>query len=299
MLSRKIIIGVSGGPDSIYLLNEVNNKNRYVAIAVHVNYHFRDESNEEQKFVEDFCKDRGIKLYVVDVTKDDLEKYSYLGNKQSMARQLRYDKYFEFAKQEGTEHVFVAHHRDDFIETAIMQESKSNDYLYFGIQQNTKINGFEITRPLLNKWKDEIIDSLNEQRLEYKIDKSNFEPVYERNKIRLDLQSKTKEEKESIYNRYQEINSSKEELRNEVNKQYDELVKSEFDWDVFNNINNDVKRYVVYKWLIEQENRINISSDKLEGIIEFLSNKRGDKAFRLMEKVFMSVKNSKIIIYNN
>lgn len=299
MLLNNIIIGVSGGPDSMYLLNEVNKKPKFIPIAVHINYNFREESYEEQKFVENFCNENGIKLFVFEVKESDWDKYKYLGNKQSMARQLRYDKYFEIAKQEKTKHIFIAHHKDDFIETAIMQERKSNDYLYFGIQQINVINGFIINRPLIDMWKEDIINSLNENGLDYKIDKTNFEPIYERNKIRLELKDLSKEHKEKIFIKFNEINDSKKDLREKVDSSYDSLIKSNLDWVIFNEIHNEIKRYVIYKLLINSETRINISSDKLDGIVEFLKNKRPEKSYRLMKNVFMSVKNSKIIIYNN
>ncbi len=282
----------------MYLLNEVANNKRFTPIAVHINYNFREESKDEQTFVEEYCKSNNIKLYTFEVDEENWNEYKYLGNKQSMARQFRYDKYFEVADKEDTDHIFIAHHKDDFIETAIMQENKSNDYLYFGIQQNNKIGKYKITRPLINLWKKEIVDSLDERNIEYKIDKSNLEPIYERNKIRLELNKLTINEKQDIFNRFEEINKSKEELRQETDKYYEELINSELDWNTYNSIPQHVKRYVVYKFLINSKERMNISSDKLDSIVEFLDNKRGDKSYRLMEKVFLSVKNSKIIVYN-
>ncbi len=283
----------------MYLLNELINNKRFEPIVVHINYKFRSEADEEQKFVEDFCKNNNVRFYTTVVKESDWEKYSHLGNKQSMARELRYEKYFEVAKENKTRFIFVAHHKDDFIETAIMQKRKSNDYLYFGIPEETKWNDFLIRRPLLNKWKSEIISSLENDGIEYKIDYSNLEPIYERNKIRIELSEKTIEEKEQLYNKFKNINEQKETLRKEVDQHYIKLVNSEYEWDVFNEISKEVKRFVVYKWLINSESRINISSDKLDGVVEFLSNKRGDKSYRLMENLFMSVKKGKIIIYNN
>ncbi len=283
----------------MYLLNELIKNKRFEPIVVHVNYNFREESNDEQEFVEKFCKDNNVKAYINNVQESDWEKYKHLGNKQSMARELRYDKYFEVAEENNTKFIFVAHHKDDFIETAIMQEDKSNDYLYFGIPEETKWNGFIIRRPLLNKWKSDLIESLEEDNIDYKIDSSNIEPVYERNRVRLELSNKTIDEKEEIYNKFVEINNSKQSLREEVDVQYNVLVESEYEWESFNNIPQEVKRFVVYKWLINHETRINISSDKLDGVVEFLLNKRGDKSYRLMENLFMSVKKGKIKIYNN
>lgn len=297
MLNLKVVIGVSGGPDSMYLLNELINKPKYTPIVVHVNYNFRAESIEEEKIVEDFCNENNVKVYKLNVTDDILNKYSYLGNKQSIARQIRYDEYFRVCDLENTKIIFTAHHKDDFIETAIMQESRSNDYLFYGIQPKSAINGYEVHRPLLNLWKSEIIANLENQSIPYKIDKSNLEPVYERNKVRLDLSNLTDDKKESIYLKFVAINKDSSELLRKVEDSYGALVDSDFDWNTFNSINDELKRFVIYKLLINNRTRINISSDKLDAIVEFLKNKKGDKSYRLMENLFMSVKNSKIIIY--
>lgn len=296
MLINKIIVGVSGGPDSIYLLDKLSKKQKFEPIAVHVNYHFRDEANDEQKYVEEFCKQRNIKLYVVDVKDEDWIPYKYLGNKQSMARELRYDKYFEYAKLENTKYVHIAHHKDDFIETAIMQSNKSEDYLFFGIKDENRFKEFRVQRPLLNLWKKDIISSLENDDIKYMIDKSNFEPVYERNKIRIELSTKSVEEKEEIYNKFVKLNEDKKDLRERSESQYNKFVDSDFSWESFMSIDKDVRRYVVYLFLINSEKRINISSHKLDAIVDFIENKRGDKKYRLMEKVNLCVKNSKIII---
>lgn len=298
MLINKIVIGVSGGPDSMYLLNELYNKKKFEPIVVHINYNLREESKEEQQFVESYCKERNIKIYSFDLKERDYEEYSYLGNKQSIARQQRFDKYIEVAIENNAKDIFIAQHKDDFIETAIMQENKSNDYLFYGIQKLSTYKGIRIHRPLLDMWKQDIINKLEEQGIEYRIDKTNSQPIYERNRIRLELSNKSIEEKEELYNRFASINESKKELRDNVDKYYDQLVDSEFDYEIYTNIPNEIKKFVIYKWLINSETRINISSDKIDGIIEFLTHKRGDKSFRLMENLFMSVKSSKIIIYN-
>ncbi len=298
MLINKIVIGVSGGPDSMYLLNKLYNDRKYEPIVVHVNYNFREESKEEQLFVEEFCKERNIKCFSFEVKESDWKKYKHLSNKQSMAREYRYDKYFEVAKKVGTKHIFIAHHKDDFIETAIMQENKSEDYLFYGIQQITKVNEFTITRPLINMYKEEILKYMKDNNLEYKIDKSNFEPIYERNKIRIELDKLSWGEKETIWSKFNGINMKKEELRYKTDIFYDKWADSDFDWEEFQFIHPEVKRHVIYKFLIKSKTRVNITSDKLDAIVEFLSNKRGDKNYRLMENVFLGVKNSKIIIYN-
>ncbi len=298
MLINKIVIGVSGGPDSMYLLNDLYNNRKYEPIVVHINYGLREESKEEEEFVTKYCKEREIKLYVFKVNEENILKYKSLGNKQSIYREFRYDKYFEVAKENNAKDIFIAQHKDDFIETAIMQKQRSDDYLFYGIERLSSNKGFRVHRPLLEMYKDDILEFMNSNNLEYKIDKSNFEPIYERNKVRLELSNLTRDEKDKIYEDFQKVNVEKEELRNTVDKYYKVLLESDLEYNTYTEIPDEIKNYVLYKLLINNnEQRINISSDKLNGLKEFLANKRGDKSFRLMENLFMAIKNGKIIIY--
>ncbi len=258
MQIKKVIVGVSGGPDSIYLLDKLIKDNKYQPIVVLVNYHLRDESNDEQLFVENICKKNKLLFFAKDVNQDDWNKYKYLGNKQSSARQLRYDFYFKIAKENNVKNIFIAHHKDDFIETAIMQYKKSNDYLFYGIKEKNTFGEFVINRPLIDKWKDELQNELDSKKIEYKIDKSNFEPIYERNKIRIELSKKSLKEKEKIYKRFKSINNKKIKLEIITNDYFDKFKKSNFDWNVFNSIPKYYKKYVVYKLMIDSKIRIYI-----------------------------------------
>lgn len=297
MENKKVLVGVSGGPDSIYLLNKLYNEEGYEPIAVHVNYHLREESDSDQKLVEDFCNKRDIQLIIKQIKSNDWEEVSYLKNKQSMAREQRYNLYIDIANKMNIKDIFIGHHKNDFLETAMMQEKRSNDLLFYGIKELNIYKGLNIHRPLLNMFKEDIINELNELNIKFAIDKSNLEPTYERNKLRIQLSNLSKEEIESKIEKFRLINESKDELRKNVNESFNKLKDSEYDWNVFDNIKPDIKKYVVYKMLIENSIRINISKEKLEGIIDFLKNKKGDKSYRLMENLFISVKSSKIIIY--
>jgi|GEM_PF-3390037 len=70
METNKIILGFSGGPDSTFLLQKLVSENKEV-IAAHVNYHLRKESDEEEKLVKIFCKEKNVKVFVKDVSEKD------------------------------------------------------------------------------------------------------------------------------------------------------------------------------------------------------------------------------------
>ncbi len=299
MLKLNVVVGVSGGPDSMYLLKKLIDSPKYVPVVAHVNYGFRNEAINDQKLVETFCKENRIKYYIEKVNKKTLAKYSYLHNKQSIARQIRYDLFFKVGKLENTNVIMTGHHKDDFIETALMQEEKSKELLFYGIHKDNFINGFKVHRSLINMWKSEILEECEKLNIPYNIDQSNLEVVYRRNQIRSELNDYTIAEKEKLFKKFEAINNASLETREKVDQLYVELFKSDLDWNTFNDIDENLKPLVVYKMLINNETRINISSDKLNAIVDFLKMKKGNKGYRLMENLFLTVKKSKIIIYND
>lgn len=296
MENKRVIAGVSGGPDSMYLLNKLYNEG-YKVIVCHINHGFRKESDEEYEMVKSFCNERNITFEGLIVKDTDWDKYKHLKNKQSMARELRYDFYIELADKYNTKDIYIGHHKDDWLETAIMQQNRSDEYLYFGIEDKSNYKGYIINRPLLSMYKLGIIKYNDKNNIPYRIDKSNSEPIYDRNKVRISLNNKTEEEKDILIEQYNSINKSKEEIKFKTIESYHEWKRRNFSYDFYINIDEEVKRYVIYRFLIKYKERINISSDKIDGIIDFLKEKKGDKGYRLTENLRIGVRNSIIFVY--
>ncbi len=296
MENKKVVAGVSGGPDSMYLLNKLHTEG-YEVIVCHINHGFRKESEEEYEMVKNFCSERNITFEGLSVKKEDWNKYEYLKNKQSMARELRYDFYTEIADKYSTKDIYIGHHKDDFLETAIMQQNRSDDYLFFGIEDKSLYKGYTLHRPLLDMYKEQIIKYNDENKIPYRIDESNLEPVYDRNRVRIQLNDKTEEEKDILIEQYNTINKSKEEIKLKTMEAYHNWRRSNFSYDFYINIDDEIKRYVIYRFLIKYKSRINISSDKLDGIIDFLKEKKGDKGYRLTENLRLGVRDSIIVVY--
>lgn len=297
--NKKSLIALSGGPDSMFLLNKLNSEGVNL-VAVMINYNWREESVQEVEMVTKYCKENGIELIVDSIPKDFNynEAYPLIKNKQAQARHYRYDKFKEVCLDKNIDTIFVAHHKDDFLETALMQESRSSDYVFYGIKEHNVIDGINIERPLLNFYKEDIIKYNDELNIPYAIDKSNFKPVYERNRLRIELKDWTKEEKDSKVEYFKSINESKASIRKETEKLLNKWKDDNYSYDYYkNSIPDNLKKYVIYSFLIMAEQRINISSDKIDGIIDFLKEKKGDKGYRLMENVFLGVRDSIIILY--
>jgi len=185
IFSKKFLLAVSGGADSMVLSHlfrffdsSQNGKGLEFQVA-HVNYHFRGEdSNLDQKIVEDFCKKNDIKFHLKDVSEEEKTQMKSL---QNWARELRYDFFFKILEQENLDYIVTAHHLNDELETFFINLSRGSGIKGLsGIPKNEN----SILRPLLKFTKAEIYAFAEENHIDFREDKSNEKNDYLRNKIR-------------------------------------------------------------------------------------------------------------------
>ena len=175
--NRKYLLACSFGPDSMALFHLL--ESNYISFEVaHVNYHLRKEADLETRGLIRYCKKHNKILHILDV-REDITK-----NIEERCREIRY-KYFKSIYDNGTyEALLIAHNEDDLLETYLIQQSRNNCPKYFGIASKTEIFGMRVTRPLLGYTKEELLNICKKDRVPYRIDKSNLELSYLRNKIR-------------------------------------------------------------------------------------------------------------------
>ena len=186
------IVGVSGGCDSMCLLDILYNEG-YQVIVCHVNYRLRPKTDTDKDYqiVSDFCKLRHIPFYYKEVDKYQKDNF------QQLARHIRYDFYFEIGKIYHTNKVFLGHHKDDVYETILMQKERGGEELYWGIKDESEVRGNQVYRIFLDVSKKEIIEYCHKYNIEYHDDYTNFETHYKRDYIRnVVLPKMTDQEKE-------------------------------------------------------------------------------------------------------
>lgn len=298
-MDKRVLVAVSGGPDSMYLLDKTANSFITEPVVVHVNYHLRDSSDRDEQIVKDYCDKHKIKYFIKQVTQADWDKFSYLGNKQSMAREIRYTFFQEIANRLGVHKLLVAHQKDDFLETAIMQEKRSKKYLFYGIEKKSIHHGLNIYRPFIKTTKDKILDYLKDNKINFGIDETNEQQIYERNKVRANLMFINPKEKRKIYKYFKSINKSNEIFRRKVNKNFAKWNELEFNADFLLNLKPDLQEQMIYKFFISSDRHINITEEKLKTAIEFIQAKHWQKHHRVMENMFLVVKDRKVKLEYN
>lgn len=198
--NEHIIIGLSGGPDSVCLFNaliELSDEMQFTISAVHVNHKFRPGAAEEdQAYVEELCKEKGIECnsFVYDCNVIAKEKGV---SSEEAGRFVRYNAFYSVAKDliDAEKYkppqikIAVAQNLNDQAETLLMRiiRGTGTDGLA-GIEYSRPGEyGTKIIRPLLDVSRKDIEAYCNEKELKPRIDHTNQEPIYTRNKIRLNL----------------------------------------------------------------------------------------------------------------
>lgn len=179
----RIVVGLSGGPDSVCLALLLYHLN-YEIVAVHCNFHLRgDESMRDEKFVEDLCHQYNWTYYKADFNTQEYAQ-AHAMSIEMAARDLRYEYFRHIKKEVNAEVIAVGHHQDDNAETLLLN-----------LVRGTGIRGLcamqfkhgDIVRPLLCLSHQEILDYLHEEQQDYVTDHTNLEDEYARNKIRLNV----------------------------------------------------------------------------------------------------------------
>ena len=184
-----LLVGVSGGPDSICLLDMLQKVGIKVVVA-NFNHHLRPESDADSAFVKQVADSRGLELIQ---GSGDVLQFAKNSHKtvEEAARILRYGFLFENAVKCEIAAVAVGHTADDQVETILMHLLRGCGLEGLqGMQPHTKTDfnhEISLIRPLLFAWKEEVIDYCRRNHLSYLVDRSNSNIKYFRNRLRMQL----------------------------------------------------------------------------------------------------------------
>nr|WP_315025870.1 tRNA lysidine(34) synthetase TilS [uncultured Chryseobacterium sp.] len=218
------LLAVSGGADSMVLaslfkdLREDLQGTEYSFQVAHINYKLRGEdSNLDQKVVQDFCEKNHIKFHLYEVSEKDQKPENSI---QLWARELRYRFFEKIQEKEKLTFLVTAHHLNDQLETFIINLSKAS-----GINGLSGIpsNDNHILRPLLNFSKKEIYRFAENKNIEFREDISNKKNDYLRNKIRNEIVPKLLETNDHFLENFKKSSSYLNQTKGFVQQQIQEI----------------------------------------------------------------------------
>lgn len=188
----KVVVAVSGGPDSLALLHALQELKGIWSLKLsvaHFNHRLRPEASEEARYVSSLADRLSVPVYIGE---GDVARYAgeHKLSTQVAARELRYDFLSSVLEKTGSNKLALAHQADDQAETIVMYFLRGPSPK--GLAGIPPVRG-KIVRPLIETGREEIEQYLQANRLEPVIDPSNFQKVYLRNRIRLELMPVLKE----------------------------------------------------------------------------------------------------------
>lgn len=241
-----VVIGVSGGPDSmalLYIMNQFKEKIGFKIICAHVNHNKRKESNDEQKKLEKYCNDNNIIFECIKIENwgDD--------NFHNEARTVRYNFFEEIVTMYSARYLMTAHQGDDLIETILMRIVRGSTLKgYSGFSRIVNKENYILVRPLITVTKAELEDFDNRNNIWYAIDSSNNEDHYTRNRYRHNILPFLKKEDPNVHKKFLKYSTilleNSEYIENEANKYFNK---------VFNNGNLNIDKFTQLEKVLQNK----------------------------------------------
>ena len=273
----------------MFILNRYKKQNIFVG---HINYHKRKDSNIDENIVRIFCNSYKIPFKILNV------KEKPVGNFQSWAREVRYNFFKKIYIKQNCTQLVIAHHKDDFLETALMQQESGRNPRFLGIKKRNIIKGMNIYRPLINKyWKDKIIKYLDLKQINYAIDYTNKDPIFFRNKIRIHLLTKTKKQKNKMYKEFQKKNKLLKHKFKKIDLSFKEWKNSNYKVKKFKVFY--YKEEIIFKYINSEFFSIKLSKGKINSLIDFIESNNSEKIFKLNNKNSLIKQEGYIKKYNH
>lgn len=299
----RIVVGFSGGPDSVFLVEmllKLREKVDFDIVLVHINHLLRgEEAQRDEDFSINYGKSKGLKVFARKINITSLGKEKGLSLEEA-GREARYSFYKEVLEKSNSNKIALAHNKDDQIETFM-----------FRLTRGTGLSGLEgiatkrdrYIRPISEIYKSEIVNYLDENNISYCIDSTNLENEFTRNSIRIDLipfieKRYNPKFKDKIFSLIEEIRDINIFIEKEIEQfSYDETINIESILKFPKSIRGKILSKYLYKYGLEV-NRKKIS------LIESILEKGGSQEISLdsqyiLKKEYNILKIQKINLIKN
>ena len=256
----RLVLGVSGGPDSITMLDILKNiKNsgelNFEIVVAHINHMIRTESTDDEQYVENYCKKNGIKFYLKRIDVNEYANNNKMGTEEA-GRKIRYEFFDEVMKVTNSNKIAIAHNKNDKIETIIMNIFRGTGLL--GLKGIEPKRNDKYIRPLIECERKEIEEYCEKNNLNPRIDKTNFSNDYTRNKVRNVVLPYIEKEFNPNFletmNRLSEVAGDTESyLQKQIENEYRKIVIEEKDKNIildlkkFNELDVYIRKRILHK----------------------------------------------------
>ena len=286
----RIVVGVSGGPDSmalLYILNKLRSELDLVLICAHVNHNKRKESDKEESDLHKYCTDNNIIFECIKVKEWGEDNF------HNEARTLRYNFFEELVNNYGAKYLMTAHHADDLIETILMRIVRGSTLKgYSGFARIVNRDKYTIVRPLITKTKSEILNYVIDNNINYAIDSSNNEDHYTRNRYRHYVIPFLKNEDANVHKKFLKFSETlienSEYIDNETRKVFNKVVhEGIIDIKLFNELNKVIQEKVIYNILekIYGDDLLIVSDVHVELILDLINSNKVNSLVHLPNNV--------------
>lgn len=310
----RLVLGVSGGPDSISMLNILNDirndKNLHMEfdiIVAHVNHLIREEAKDDEEFVKEFCERINVPFYSKSIDVQKIANNNKIGTEEA-GRNARYDFFDEILKKTNSNKIAIAHNKNDKVETMIMNMLRGSGIS--GLRGIEPIKNDKYIRPLIECERFEIEQYCKESNIDARIDRTNFENVYTRNKIRNVIIPYIKEEFNpniiQTMDRLSDLVKEEDEyLEKVVEDKYKELILNEKDREFIMDLKgfNKEEKVIKSRLLLYTISRLlgstkGIEKIHIEDVIKLCENNIGNKYLTPNKNIKILVKDHKIYFIN-
>ena len=295
-----IVVGVSGGPDSITLLtclDKYKDKFQYKLVVAHINHLIRKDSTEDEQFVENLCEKLNIPCEVKRANVAEIAKEEKRGEEE-VGRRIRYDFFDEVARKYDANKIAIAHNMNDNAETVLLNLIRGSGLS--GLEGIQPQEYGKYIRPLIECSRDEIEKYCEENDLQPRIDSTNSEDIYKRNEIRHKVLPMLKEFNPNIVETLSRtskiVKENNDFVTQESAKTYTKIAKKEgknlvnFELADFNKIENSIRTNLIIYTINDLLGSVkDISKVNIDDVIELANNNVGNKYIFIKKNLKVSV----------
>jgi tRNA(Ile)-lysidine synthase len=281
-----LVCGVSGGPDSVFLLKclvKLKEELSLKIIVAHVNHTLRgEEAENDAKFAKTLAKNLGL---IFECTKVDTIALASTtkSSVEEAGREIRYNFFLKLFEKYDATHVLTAHHGDDNLETILLNFVRGGSLRGLGgmKEKTRKKNGLRLLRPLLNISKKEIAEHLDKQHIESRLDQTNLDPSIPRNFIRINIIPELKKLNPSLQKTVLKNSKNIQEVQQFLKEEAEIWIKEHspnYDIKSFRTLPTPIQKKILIRIYRKKEgNTKNIEAVHIEEVLNIINKNIGRK----------------------